>query len=135
MEEDLEGVNSRPMRKRYENFSFDDAEIAAGTPAKYSRQLFDENFAEARSIVRHNPEQDNFALASFYGNEWQQVASPNALRGIQSLINRERENINFDVRHGIRSASDGLSRLIALNAVQKTLNNEARERIRDFGKL
>lgn len=50
--------------------------------------------------------------------------SKQALRGVQALINTEKEYIDLDVELGVLTQEKAQKHRAALNAVQKTLNKQ-----------
>lgn len=103
-------------------FKYDEPVLEAGRITQYSRRIFDENYRDARDIASRTDEA--FDMRNLYWRDDQEVMSKQTLRGVQELINREKEAIDTDVDFGILTAEDAKKRRQALNAVQKTLNRQ-----------
>lgn len=114
------GINTK-------QFEYEAPALEAGKPTKYSRDAFDENYRAAQRLVEGNPDA-NYMMASLYRNDEMAVMSTQTLKGIQYLINQERENIDIDLDFGVipQSTADTLKK--SLNVVQRTLNNQWKNR-------
>lgn len=93
-------------------------------PTKYAKEIFDHNYREARQLVDRFGESQPFEMSNLYWTDDNPAMSKQALRGVQALINRERENIDLDVELGVFTQEKAQKHRAALNAVQKTLNKQ-----------
>lgn len=111
----------------YSELSYDEPEIQeANNPTKYSEEIFEKNYSQARVFVKQYKQFNNltnFALSSLYwDDENQKTISMRDLKGVQRKINAEKRSIDWDLRHDIITEERAKELKIALNAVQKTLN-------------
>ena len=104
-------------------FKYDEPVLEPLKPTRYAREIFDENYREARQMAKRWGNEP-FGLQNLYWNDEQLAMSKQALRGVQALINSEARNIDLDVEFGVLTPEEAEQRRVALNAVQRTLNRQ-----------
>lgn len=105
----------------YKDVKFDEPEIDAGKPTTYSRTIFNNNYREARRYAVDND--GEFSFNNLYQNDTDPLMKAPTLKGVQALINTEKKTIELDVKFNILTPEQATTRMRALSAVQRTLNN------------
>ena len=105
-------------------FKYDEPVLEAGKPTRYSREIFTQNYREARNLAKAHEATEPFGMRNLYWSDDNPLMSKQALKGVQKLINDEKRNIDIDVDFGILTPEDAQKRRLALNAVQRTLNEQ-----------
>lgn len=108
-------------------FEYEEPLLSAGKPTQASRDAFYDNYRAAQQLVQGR-ENENFMMASLYRNDEMAVLSTQSLKGIQYLINQERETLDVDLDFGVITETQANTLKSALNVVQKTLNNQWKNR-------
>lgn len=108
-------------------FKYDEPVLEPLKPTQYAREIFTQNYREARNLVK-NWGDEPFEMRNLYWADDNPAMSKQALRGVQGLINSEKRNIDLDVDFGILTSEEAQKRRLALNAVQRTLNKQWRNR-------
>lgn len=103
-------------------YTYTKAVIEPGKPTKYAVEIFDYNYREAREHVKRwgNGE---FQFTNLSISDDSPIMSTRTFKGVQSKINTERAEIDLDEEFGVLSKDEAQQRRVALNAVQKTLND------------
>ena len=109
-------------------FKYDEPMLEPLKPTQYAREIFTQNYREARNLARSHEATEPFGMSNLYWSDDNPLMSKQALRGVQELINAEKRNIDIDVDFGILTSEDAQKRRLALNAVQRTLNKQWRNR-------
>ena len=122
------GRSSGGSRNTSTEFQYEEPALEAGKPTRYAREIFDKNYAKARNLAKEWGTEQPFAMSNLYWSDYQEVMKTQTLKGVQSLINSEKENIKLDIEFGVLSPEDARRHMAALNAVQKTLNEQWRRR-------
>ena len=109
------------------------AELDSGLkPTAYAERLFRYFYRISRDHVNAGNEVHDGWGGGFYINqETDPALSQRAAKGVQQLINKEVDRIEFDVRLGVFSVDEGNRRRKALDMVQKSLNNAVRRNRED----
>ena len=108
-------------------FEYEEPLLSAGKPTQASRDIFYENYRAAQRLVQGS-EDKNFAMSSLYMNDEMASMSTQTLKGVQYLINQERETLDVDRDFGVIDETKANTLKNALNVVQKTLNNQWKNR-------
>lgn len=116
--------SAKSSEMSYKDIKFEEPELSPGKPTKYSQEAFNNNYREARQIAAS--ENDGFSFSSLYSNDSDPVMKAPTLKGVQSLINSEKRNIERSVDLGVLTPQQATTRMRALSAVQKTLNKTVR---------
>lgn len=118
------GGSAKSSEMSYKDVKFEGSEIEAGKPTRYSQEVFNSNYREARQLAAS--ENGEFSFSSLYSNDSDPVMKAPTLKGVQSLINSEKKNIGRSVDLGVITPQQATTRMRALSAVQKTLNKTVR---------
>lgn len=89
---------------------------------KVGKAAFQDAYTEARKWIRDRnlTEDDKLTVRPESGDG--KIMSLNSLRGIQALINSERKNVDRSLKLGVFDKKKAASNKMALNAVQRGLN-------------
>lgn len=115
----LRNNNSTPVE-----FKYDESVLEPLKPTQYAREIFTQNYREAKNLVKTHEATEPFGMPSLYWSDDNPLMSKQVLRGVQELINAEKRNIDIEVDFGILTPEDAQKRRLALNAVQRTLNKQ-----------
>ena len=109
------------------DIEYDEPVLKAGKASLYSRQIFDRNYRDAKTLAKQRGDDlTMFEMGDLYWKDDQPTISKVALKGVQSLINTEKDSIRIDLKLGVIDDNTAKIEKIALNAVQRTLNKQAK---------
>lgn len=104
--------------------------LEASKPTKNAEEAFKYIYTTARKLIRRGDDADTIAGGFNYKGDDTPALSIQALKGIQAKINSERNNLKMDLQLGISSKEEVDTKMKALDIVQRTLNDRAKEKIR-----